>query len=136
MITAPPPRRSFLALLTGAAAAPAALGLPAAAASSARSRPLFLPEGYELREAHGDGMAPTLQPGQPVIVDTRDRVPSPPGIFEIRTAGGTELVRLQVIGGRPVRVRLIRDNERYFSCDVAPSALDIVGRVISRFDRL
>lgn len=94
---------------------------------------IFLPPGQELREVKGDAMAPTLRPSEWVIVDTMHRVASPPGIYEISNDAGTEFVFLEAVGGRPVQVRLWRDNPRYERRELPASDIQIVGRVVGRW---
>ena len=45
----------------------------------------------------GDSMEPALQPGQRVLVDTGDRVPSPPGIFVVWDGLGLVVKRVQML---------------------------------------
>jgi len=45
----------------------------------------------------GDSMEPTFRAGERLIVDTADRMPSPPGIFVIRDGNGLAINRVQIV---------------------------------------
>src|SRR5262249_31752815 len=62
----------------------------------------------------GDSMEPTLQPGQRVLVDTGDRIPTPPGIFVVWDGLGLVVKRVQALAhSEPMRVRITSDNPKY-----------------------
>ena len=85
-----------------------------------------LPAGHELREP---------RPGRYVVVDTAWKVASPPGLYEVLTEVGPEVVRLEAIGGRPVKVRMWRDDPDD-AREVLASDVTVVGRVVAEFTPL
>lgn len=83
-------------------------------------------------ETTGDSMAPTIASGEYVIVDSGHAAPSPDGLYAIRDALGSMIVkRLQVLrASRPPHVRVISDNPSHPSEEVALKELEIVGKVV------
>lgn len=91
-----------------------------------------LPDGHELRWITDDAMAPELPSGAAVIIDTRHRVASPPGMYEISNGVGREIVRLEIlIGTMPIRVRVTRNCGAYPPHEVLASEITIIGRVVA-----
>ena len=85
----------------------------------------------------GDSMMPTLMPGDKVLVDRRSTAPSPPGIFAVWDGFGLVAKRLELLdGSRPARVLLTSDNERYKSYERTLDEVNIIGRIIGRWQRL
>jgi len=83
---------------------------------------------------YGDSMEPTLAPGTRVMVDTEDRIPSPPGIFVVYDGLGLVVKRVEHRPqSSPPAVRLISDNPRYDSYECPLEEARIQGRVIGRW---
>lgn len=85
----------------------------------------------------GDSMEPTISNGDVVFVDTRHRVPSPPGVYALADEfGGVIVKRLEVIS-RPsdeeVTIRISSDNPRYNDRALTLADIHIIGRYIGRF---
>src|SRR5271155_2714475 len=80
----------------------------------------------------GDSMAPTLTPGDRVVVDTSHKSPTPDGLYAIRdTFEGIVVKRLQLLrSARPARVKIISDNSNHATEEVPLNELDIVGKVL------
>jgi hypothetical protein len=82
----------------------------------------------------GDSMEPTLLPGQRVLVDTGDRMPSPPGIFVVWDGLGLVVKRLQVLPhSDPPRVKIASDNPKYDAYERTLDEAYIQGRVIGQW---
>jgi transcriptional regulator with XRE-family HTH domain len=82
----------------------------------------------------GDSMEPTLQPGQRVLVDTGDRMPSPPGVFVVWDGLGLVVKRLQVLPhSDPPRVKITSDNDKYDAYERTIEEAYIQGRVIGQW---
>lgn len=79
----------------------------------------------------GDSMTPTVQPGQCLMVDIDDRTPAPPGLFAVWDGMSVSIHRLEYIAmSNPPMIRVMRDNQRYSSQEVALSDLRVCGRVV------
>lgn len=79
----------------------------------------------------GDNMADTLLPGDQVLVDLRQRTPSPPGLFVISDGLGMVARRLEYLAHlAPPAVRIASDNPRYAPHLVAAERIEVVGRII------
>jgi len=80
----------------------------------------------------GDSMAPTIASGERVVVDTGHKTPTPDGLYAIRDAFGSIVVkRLQLLrSSRPTRVKIISDNATHPSEEVLLSEIEIVGKVL------
>jgi len=83
-------------------------------------------------EAGGDSMAPTILPGERVIVDTGHKTPSPDGLYAIRDSFDNVIIRrLQLLrAAQRSRVKIISDNPRHAAEEVAFSELEIVGKAV------
>ena len=82
----------------------------------------------------GDSMEPTLLPGQRVLVDTGDRMPSPPGVFVVWDGLGLVVKRVQVLPhSEPPRVRITSDNGKYDAYERTLEEAYIQGRVIGQW---
>lgn len=82
----------------------------------------------------GDSMEPTLRPGQRVLVDIGDRIPTPPGIFVVWDGLGLVVKRVQAIAhSEPTRVRITSDNPKYEGYERALTEAYIQGRVIGEW---
>lgn len=87
--------------------------------------------------SQGDSMEPTIDDGDVVFVDTRHRVPSPPGVYALADEfGGVVIKRLEVVSRPredPVVVRIISDNPRHGPKDLTLDEINILGRYVGRF---
>lgn len=85
----------------------------------------------------GDSMSPTISDGDVVFVDTRHRVPSPPGVYALADEfGGVVVKRVEVISNprdEQVKVRVSSDNPLYRDKELALDEIAILGRYICRF---
>jgi phage repressor protein C with HTH and peptisase S24 domain len=94
----------------------------------------LLPFGTgKLRVIHqiGDAMAPTVQPGQCLMVDIDDQTPDPPGLFAVWDGMSVSIRRLEYVPmSSPPVVRVMRDNPRYSSQETALSDLRVCGRIV------
>jgi transcriptional regulator with XRE-family HTH domain len=94
------------------------------------------PDGVVIIEVVGDSMAPTLIPGERVIVNTNDRSASPPGIFVVWDGLGLVLKRVEFVAhSDPPRVRIMSDNSRYDAYERELGEAQIQGRVIGSLQR-
>lgn len=83
---------------------------------------------------YGDSMEPGFIPGQRVMVDSSDQVPSPPGIFVAWDGLATVIKRVEFIPhSDPPRVRFTSDNPRYQPYERTLEEAHIRGRVIGRW---
>ncbi|WP_020699587.1 S24 family peptidase [Reyranella massiliensis] len=95
------------------------------------------PDGVFIDEVRGDSQEPTLFPGQPVMVDTRDRRPSPPGMFLCWDGIGMVLKRIELVpNSQPPKVLLKSDNPRYETYERSLDEVHIYGRVIGVWARM
>jgi phage repressor protein C with HTH and peptisase S24 domain len=95
------------------------------------------PEGVIIDEVRGDSQVPTLNPGQRIMINLRDRKPSPPGFFLVWDGLGMVLKRIELIpGSNPPTIRLLSDNPRYPSYERTLEEAQISGRVIGLWSRL
>jgi Predicted transcriptional regulator len=85
----------------------------------------------------GDSMTPTIRDGDVVFIDTRHRVPSPPGIYAVADEfGGVILKRLEVTSkpsDETITVRISSDNPHHRERELTIDEIHIVGRYIGRF---
>jgi len=82
----------------------------------------------------GDSMEPTLQPGQRLLVDTGDKIPSPPGVFVVWDGLGLVVKRVQVLAhSEPTRVKITSDNPKYEAYERTLAEAYIQGRVIGQW---
>jgi transcriptional regulator with XRE-family HTH domain len=83
-------------------------------------------------EIEGDSMAPTVMSGDRVVIDTGHKNPSPDGLYAIRDAFDSVLVRrLQLLrSGGSSRVKVISDNPNHAAEEVSLSELKIAGKVV------
>lgn len=94
------------------------------------------PDGVIIDEVRGDSQVPTLFPGQRVMVDTRDRKPTPPGFFLCWDGLGMVLKRIELVpGSDPPTIRLISDNPKYKTYERTLEEAMIFGRVIGTWTR-
>jgi phage repressor protein C with HTH and peptisase S24 domain len=105
--------------------------------------PEYLKElGVEARstrivEVRGDSMSPTLESGDRVMVDLRDVIPSPPGVFALFDGLGDVVKRVEPIfdDGEP-RYLISSDNERHKAYERIPEEIRIIGRVVWRAQKM
>lgn len=87
--------------------------------------------------SQGDSMTPTINDGDVVFIDTRHRVPSPPGIYALADEfGGVVVKRLEVTsrpGDDTVTVRVSSDNPLHRERELTLPEIHIIGRFIGRF---
>ncbi|MCZ4089359.1 S24 family peptidase [Sinorhizobium psoraleae] len=87
--------------------------------------------------SQGDSMTPTINDGDVVFVDTRHRVPSPPGIYALADEFGGVIVKRLEVTSRPgeetITVRISSDNPRHLDRELTLEEITIVGRYIGRF---
>lgn len=85
----------------------------------------------------GDSMLPTLNEGDVVFIDTRHRLPSPPGLYAIiDEIGGVVIKRLEIAsppGAEEQTVRIISDNSRHKVKTWRAEDVQIIGRVLRKF---
>lgn len=81
----------------------------------------------------GDSMVPALSDGDEILVD---RTPRPPrdGIHVVRVDGALLVKRLET--GRPGLIVLRSDNKAYDPIELAPTEVEVVGRVVWKSGRL
>jgi len=87
--------------------------------------------------SRGDSMSPTIEDGDVIFIDTRHRVPSPPGVYALADEfGGVVVKRLEVTsrpGAETVTVRISSDNPLHQPRELTLQEIQIVGRFIGRF---
>jgi transcriptional regulator with XRE-family HTH domain len=81
----------------------------------------------------GDSMQPEFNPGDRVMVNTADRIPSPPGVFVISDGFGLIIKRCEMIPhSNPARMTLSSANDQYAKYEMDLSEVQIQGRVIGK----
>ena len=87
--------------------------------------------------SRGDSMTPTIEDGDVVFIDTRHRVPSPPGVYALADEfGGVVVKRLEVTsspGSETITVQISSDNPRHMTRVLNLDEIQIIGRYIGRF---
>ncbi len=79
-------------------------------------------------------MRPDFQPGERVMVDTQDRVPSPPGVFAVWDGFGLVVKRVEMIPySDPPTARLISSNQEYKTYKLSLATVKINGRVVGKW---
>ncbi|MBB6250924.1 LexA family transcriptional regulator [Nitrospirillum iridis] len=82
-------------------------------------------------EVRGDGMEPTLLPGDRVMVNLADQSPSPSGIFALWDGQGVVIKRLEVImGSYPPVIEIRSDNPHHRVYERSAADIDIIGRIV------
>jgi DNA-binding Xre family transcriptional regulator len=105
--------------------------LPAVMLQAQTTAPI---EGIRIITAYGDSMLPGIPPGTKLLVDTGDKLPSPPGIFVVHDGLGTVVKRVEHIAhSDPPTVRLTSDNGSYQTYERTLEEAHILGRVIGRW---
>jgi phage repressor protein C with HTH and peptisase S24 domain len=91
-------------------------------------------KSIKIIRAYGDSMEPTIQPGDPIMVDIEDRVPSPPGIFVIWDGIGLVVKRVEHIpNSDPPTLRLKSDNKEYSTYERPLADVQIQGRMLGKW---
>lgn len=99
-----------------------------------RSHTHAAPASLRIIRVHGDSMVPDFRPGERVLVNTDDRLPSPPGVFIVWDGFGLVIKRLEVIPySEPATVRLISANADYAVYERPLEDVTVNGRVIGRW---
>ena len=81
-------------------------------------------------EIVGDSMAPTLLPGDTVLLDTRPKNAGLPAIYVLWDGDATVCKRVEKVhGSDPPLVRIISENKAYSAYDVPAEWIKVVGRV-------
>lgn len=82
----------------------------------------------------GNSMEPDFRPGERVLVDTDDRLPSPAGAFALWDGFGLVVKYVEVIpGSDPVTVRLISRNSVFETYERPVEDIHINGRIIGKW---
>jgi phage repressor protein C with HTH and peptisase S24 domain len=89
-----------------------------------------MPEHLRMMYIRGDSMAPTLQDGDIILIDTQRRQPSPPGIFVLDDGVGIVAKRLEMAGSTPPVLRILSDNPQYSPYERELREARIIGRVV------
>lgn len=79
-------------------------------------------------DVRGDSMLPTLSSGDVVLINLKDKSPSPPGIFVLFDGYGLVVKRLEF--HNPEAVQIISDNTQYAPYTRALNDINIIGRVV------
>ena len=109
-------------------AAAGALAFPAPLLRRITSAPA---SGLRLITISGDSMAPTLEHGDMVMVDTNRVGPSPPGIFVLDDGVGLVAKRVDAIPNTsPQLLRLSSDNPAYSNYQRRIDEVRVIGRVV------
>ncbi|SLN77263.1 helix-turn-helix domain-containing protein [Oceanibacterium hippocampi] len=84
----------------------------------------------------GDSMAPTLSPGDRVILNLADRWPAPPGIFALWDGFGVVCKRLEFVPhSDPPTMRVLSDNRNHPPYDRVAGDVRVIGRVVGMIRR-
>ncbi len=82
-------------------------------------------------EVEGDSMSPSLESGDQVMINRKDRNPANGGIFAIHDSDALVVKRVEKIPATdPTMFKLISDNKNHGSYEVLASDTNIVGRVV------
>jgi SOS-response transcriptional repressor LexA len=91
-------------------------------------------EAIKIITAIGDSNVPEFFPGDRVMVDVSDRVPSPPGFFAIWDGFGEVIKRVEVVPySDPPRVLLKSVNPEYETRELPLDQVIINGRVLGKW---
>lgn len=95
------------------------------------------PENIRIFTVQERAMAPELMPGETVLVDMADTVPSPPGIFVVADGLGHIIRRVaHVPHSKPAQVRISAVDAGYEALTMTLDGAGIVGRVIAKLQWL
>lgn len=97
-----------------------------------------VPSGHiRIIPVKGNSMEPTLWPGQRVMVDIEDKVPSPPGIFVVWDGLALVLKFVEVVpNSDPLRVRISSANKNFMAYERTLDEAHINGRVVGVWARM
>ncbi len=88
-------------------------------------------DDLRLLYVRGDGMEPTLNHNDIIMVDTTKKKPTPPGIFVLFDGFGLVSKRLDYVpGSQQTQIRVISDNPQYSSYERSVDETFVVGRVV------
>lgn len=91
-------------------------------------------EAIKIITAVGDSNIPEFFPGDRVMVDTNDRLPSPPGFFAIWDGFGEVIKRLEMVPySDPPLVRLLSANPAYEPRELPLDTVVVNGRVLGKW---
>lgn len=91
-------------------------------------------EAIKIITAVGDSNIPEFFPGDRVMVDTQDRIPSPAGFFAIWDGFGEIIKRLEMVPySDPPKVKLHSANEAYETRELPLDMVVINGRVLGKW---
>lgn len=86
------------------------------------------PRNVILLDVDGDSMAPTLLPGDTILVDLGRTQLRGGHIYAIAIGEVVQIKRLQWLA--PDKIRVIADNPAYYTHDIHPSEIRIIGQAI------
>jgi len=97
-----------------------------------------VPSGHiRIIPVKGNSMEPTLWPGQRVMVDIEDKVPSPPGIFVVWDGLALVLKFVEVVpNSDPLKVRISSANKNFMAYERTLDEAHINGRVVGVWARM
>ncbi len=82
-------------------------------------------------EVQGDSMSPTLESGDRIMVNRKDKNPASGGVFAIHDSDVLVVKRVERIPATsPVRLKLISDNPIHGTYEVPAEETNILGRVV------
>lgn len=88
-------------------------------------------ENARIIEIQGDSMAPTLMSGDRVMVNIKDRRPSPPGLFVLWDGVGISAKRLELMPrGNLSVMNIISDNPLHANYERTIDEVSIIGRIV------
>lgn len=80
----------------------------------------------------GDSMAPTLESGSYVFVDTTHNTPAPSDLYVLDYGDGLMVKRVELIPQSEM-VRIISDSDRYQNYELQRETVQVFGRVVAWF---
>lgn len=99
-----------------------------------RGQTTAVPEQIKIITVYGDSMVPDFLPGERVLVDLSDQIPSPPGVFVVWDGFGLVIKRLEMVPySDPPMVKLKSANEAYDAYERPLSDVVVNGRVIGKW---
>ena len=95
------------------------------------------PDGLRIIKSNSNDMAPTINVGDRVIIDTGNTKPSPAGVFAVNDGYGVVLKRVApTIQSGPPALRVSSDGVENDTATVPVEDLKILGRVLSVINRI
>lgn len=94
--------------------------------------------GTLVLEVKGDSMRPTLEPGDRIIVDTRQNAFGPDAVYVIDDGDGEPRVKRleKILFSSPAAVLVVSDNPAHGSSQADLDRLRVLGRVVGRVSRM